>query len=250
MKSVLDVFPPVNPPGFVPTFAGPPPHWEGRTLTVGVCGRTFRIEREEDMEALWERVGDEDFGEDERMPYWAELWPASLLLGQWLFAKSAEISGKWCLELGCGLGLTAMAGAAAGARVAAMDYEWRAVRQARRNAVRNLPEVPFYTRMDWRAPAFRPGAFDFVWGSDILYETRFHAPLTPLFATLLAPGGRIWLAEPERKVSEPVWGGFAAAGFRVARLVSIQVPFQHYKATVNLWELTRQDRREHAAASS
>jgi predicted nicotinamide N-methyase len=239
MKSVLDAFLPTNPPGFAPVFSGPPPAWVGKVLEVRFPERTFRVEREEDMEALWERVGDEDFGEDERMPYWAELWPASLLLCQWLFAKSAEISGRPCLELGCGLGLTAMAGAAAGARVAAMDYEWRAVRQARRNAARNLREIPFFTRMDWRAPAFRPGAFDFLWGSDILYETRFHAPLTPLFESLLAPGGRIWLAEPERKVSEPVWGGLAEAGFRVTRLIALQVPFQHYHSTVNLWELTR-----------
>lgn len=239
MKNALDAFPPANPPGFVPVFAGPPPQWSGKSLTVRLGGRTFRLEREEDMEALWERVGDEDFGEDERMPYWAELWPASLLLCQWLFAKNPEISGKACLDLGCGLGLTAMAGAAAGGRVAAMDYEWRAVRQARVNAVRNLDAPPFFTRMDWRAPAFRPGSFEFVWGSDILYETRFHATLTPLLATLPAPGGRIWLAEPVRQVSEPVWEGFVRAGFDVRRLVSVQVPFQHYRASVNLWELTR-----------
>lgn len=239
MKNALDAFPPQVPAGFAPGFDGPPPAWDGGVLEVRLGGRVFRLVREEDMEALWERVGDEDFGEDERMPYWAELWPASLLLCQWLFAKSADISGKLCLELGCGLGLSAMAGAAAGARVAAMDYEWRAVAQARGNAARNLPATPFFTRMDWRAPGFRPGTFSFLWGSDILYETRFHAPLTPLFDSLLAPGGRIWLAEPERKVSEPVWGAFAAAGFQVTRLYAVKVPFQHYQTTVNLWELTR-----------
>ncbi|NDY57504.1 methyltransferase [Desulfovibrio sulfodismutans] len=239
MKNALDAFPPQIPAGFAPVFDGPPPAWAGEVLEIRLNGRVFRLAREEDMEALWARVGDEDFGEDERMPYWAELWPASLLLCQWLFARRADICGKLCLELGCGLGLSAMAGAAAGARVAAMDYEWRAVAQARKNAARNLLDVPFFTRMDWRAPAFRPGTFPFLWGSDILYETRFHAPLAPLFPTLLAPGGRIWLAEPERKVSEPVWAGFAAAGFQVTRLFSAKVPFQHYQTTVNLWELTR-----------
>lgn len=239
MKSVLDAFPPFPPADFSPVFDGPPPRWTDNHLEVRFGGRLWRVEREADMEALWERVGQEEFGEDERMPYWAELWPASLLLCQWLCSRRAVISGKWCLELGCGLGLSAMAGAAAGARVAAMDHEWRAVIRARDNAARNVAASPFFTRMDWRAPAFRQGAFDFIWGSDILYETRFHAPLTPLFRSLLAPGGRIWLAEPERTVSEPVWGGLVEAGFDVVRLVKVSVPFQHYHAGVNLWEVAR-----------
>ncbi len=211
MKSALDAFPPCSPVDFSPVFDGPPPRWVGNRLEVRLGDRAWRVEREADMEALWERIGDEDFGEDERMPYWAELWPASLVLCRWLFARRETIAGKWCLELGCGLGLSAMAGAGAGARVAAMDYEWRAVIRARNNAVRNLAVPPFFTRMDWRAPGFRPGAFDFIWGSDILYETRFHAPLTPLFRSLLAPGGRNWLAAPERKVSAPVWQGLVGA---------------------------------------
>ncbi|QLA16850.1 class I SAM-dependent methyltransferase [Desulfolutivibrio sulfoxidireducens] len=239
MKSVLDAFPPSSPADFSPVFDGPPSRWVGNRLEVRFGGRAWCVEREADMEALWERVGDEDFGEDERMPYWAELWPASLILCQWLFSRRDAIAGRWCLELGCGLGLTAMAGAAVGARVAAMDYEWRAVTRARDNAARNIPVIPFFARMDWRAPAFRTGAFSFIWGSDILYETRFHAPLTPLFTSLLAPGGRIWLAEPERKVSEPVWQGLVEAGFDVVRLSAVSVPFQHYRATVNLWEVTR-----------
>jgi len=125
MKNALDAFPPQVPAGFSPGFDGPPPAWDGGVLEVRLGGRVFRPLREEDMEALWERVGDEDFGEDERMPYWAELWPASLLLCRWLFAKSADISGKLCLELGGGLGLSALAGSAAGARVGAMASRGR-----------------------------------------------------------------------------------------------------------------------------
>jgi len=40
-------------------------------------------------------------------------------------------------------------------------------------------------------------------------------------------------------VSEPVWQGLVEAGFDVVRLSAVSVPFQHYRATVNLWEVTR-----------
>ncbi len=192
------------------------------------------------MEALWERIGDEDFGEDERMPYWAELWPASLVLCRWLFepaGRPSPASGAW--NWGAAWGFRPWPGPGRGPGWRPWTTSGGAVIRARNNAVGNLGGPPFFTRMDWRAPGFRPGAFDFIWGSDILYETRFHAPLTPLFRSLLAPGGRIWLAEPERKVSEPVWQGLVGAGFHVVRLCAVSVPFQHYHASVNLWEVTR-----------
>ena len=48
--------------------------------------------------------------EDERLPYWTELWPSSIALCRWLEERRAEIAGRPCLDLGCGLGLTAMVG--------------------------------------------------------------------------------------------------------------------------------------------
>ena len=55
------------------------------------------------MEALWERLGQDGFGTDEHMPYWAEIWPASLLLAAWLGARRSMIAGRRCLDLGCGM---------------------------------------------------------------------------------------------------------------------------------------------------
>ena len=47
-------------------------------LTVNACGRDWTLERAADMEALWESMT--EFTEDERLPYWTELWPSSLVL--------------------------------------------------------------------------------------------------------------------------------------------------------------------------
>jgi len=50
-------------------------------IEVKTAGRIWKIERTADLETLWDSIGEDDFGEDERLPYWAELWPASVLLG-------------------------------------------------------------------------------------------------------------------------------------------------------------------------
>jgi predicted nicotinamide N-methyase len=206
-------------------------------LRIHLADREFVLARDQDMEALWDSLGGEAFGNDERMPYWAEIWPASLLLSAWLLKRRADIADRRCLELGCGMGLSAMAGAAAGARVTAVDYEERAIAVAAANAAAN--ETPLSLAvMDWRRPCLAPAQFEMIWGSDILYETRFYEPLVRLFRTLTAPGGRIWLAEPMRQVSRPVWGRLITDGFRVEELHEEVVPFTTYRATVALYEIS------------
>ena len=189
------------------------------------------------MEALWERLGQDEFGADEHMPYWAEIWPASLLLAAWLGVSRGAIAGRRCLDLGCGMGLSALAGAAFGGRVTAVDYEAAAVAHAAQNARAGGLDVALAV-MDWRRPCFAPGGFDVIWGSDILYETRFYEPLVGLFRLLLAPGGRIWLSEPWREVSRSVWDRLAADGFAVARVHEEPVSFSTYRSTVSLYEIS------------
>jgi len=207
-------------------------------LDVEALGRTWRLDRTGDMETIWENMSREEFGEDERMPYWAELWPASIMLLQWLGRNQGRIAGRTCLDIGCGLGLTAIAASALGARVVGMDHQWPAVYFSRENAGLNNVAQPLWAQMDWCAPAFKPGSFDFIWGGDIVYETRFYHPLTALFRECLAPGGAIWLAEPRRSVSRPVWERLAADGFAVRKLLTEPVPVEGYHVTVNLWEMT------------
>ncbi|WP_243367719.1 class I SAM-dependent methyltransferase [Fundidesulfovibrio soli] len=210
-------------------------------LVVEELGRAWQLNRTGDLEAIWENMSREEFGEDERMPYWAELWPASTLLCRWLSRNKRAISGRMCLDVGCGLGLTGIVGTWLGANVVGMDHQWPAVYFSRENAALNAVEQPMWVQMDWCAPAFKPRCFDFMWGGDIVYETRFYHPLTRLFREYLAPGGRIWLAEPKRSVSAPVWDRLAGDGFNVRKLFTEPVPVEGYHVTVNLWEMTLPD---------
>lgn len=209
-------------------------------LSIDVCGRTWAIERLGDLESLWRSLGQEEFGEDERIPYWSELWPASLLLSWWLEENRGAIRGRTCLDLGCGLGLTAIIAASFGARVIGMDYELEALRYARDNAELNGVGQPLWAAMDWRAPALKPGSIEFMWGGDIIYEKRFFEPLRELFAYALAPHGRIWLGEPQRSVSRPAWQWLAENGWNVRKVITRPVPTEGYTVTVNLWELSKQ----------
>lgn len=217
------------------SFAVPDP---GSRVEVEVEGRVWLLDRAADMEALWDAMDDGDLGEDERLPYWAEVWPASVLLGRHILRNAERLNGKNCLDMGCGLGLTGMIAASAGANVTAFDYEWPAVRFARHNASLNGVPQPLWLLMDWRNPAVRAGAFEFIWGGDVLYEKRFFDPLIRLFRHALAPNGRIWIGEPVRTVSRPVWERLADEGFETKKLTVEKVALCGQNATVNLWEIT------------
>ena len=169
-------------------------------LTVTSCGRVWYLERE-NMERLWDSMI--DFAtEDERLPYWAELWPSSLVLASWLQTQAALIQDKMCLDIGCGIGFTALVGQWLGARVIGMDYEPQALAFARRNAVRNGISQPWWIAMDWRCPALAADSIDVAWGGDIMYESRFAGPLADFLRYVLKPGGVAFVAEPSRQVYE------------------------------------------------
>lgn len=139
------------------------------TLNFPFLGTHFRVLRA-DMEQLWEEMVAENStahkdttihipdaetksvniieenrtkntktfeDKDERLPYWAELWPSSLALAKWLYENTKYIQGKNCLDLGCGLGFTAICGAWRGAHVLGVDYEERAIMLAKENALAN-----------------------------------------------------------------------------------------------------------------
>jgi len=221
-----------------------PPASPHQRLSIDMCGCTWAVERYGNLDELWDQMDQAAFGDDERLPYWCEVWPASLLLGRWLHEHAARIAGRRCLDMGCGLGLTALAASRLGARVVGLDYEWPALRYARRNQRLNLDPAadvqPGWVQMDWRAPGLRPGAFAYVWGGDIMYERRFIEPVARFLAHSLAPGGLVWLAEPNRGLYSEFRAHMLNLGWRCEKMLVERVPppyAQQTLATVNIWEL-------------
>ena len=212
-------------------------------ICVHLCGRPWRLVRTHELESLWNSMGEDDLNEDERLPYWTELWPASIALCSWLFEQRSTIAGRVCLDLGCGLGLTALVARWLGAKVMAFDYEFEALHYARINAGHNGISQPLWLAMDWRMPALARHSADCLWGGDIMYESRFAAPVLDFIEYALAPGGRAWVAEPCRNVYDVFrsalhargWAGRCVYEQKVEALYAQAVP-----VTVRVWELMRE----------
>ena len=101
---------------------------------------------------------------------------------------------------------------------------------------------PLWAVMDWRAPAVRAGSIDVLWGGDIMYETRFVAPVLQFLDHALAPDGRAWVAEPGRSVYDAFRTGMHQRGWDGRRVFTRKVEAlyaQPVPVTVQIWELTR-----------
>ena len=143
-------------------------------------------------------IDEEDFARDERLPYWADLWPSAVALARYISKK--DLGGKRVVELGCGVGLPSAVAIARGARVTVTDHYESALDFARYNVRVNLDQEPETRLLDWHISETQaPGTFGLVLAADVLYERRNATALAALVPTLLAPGGEIFLADPRRK---------------------------------------------------
>ena len=163
---------------------------------VPLRDRELSVLRPRDAEAL---LDEEAFDRDERMPYWAELWPSGVALARAVAGRSWR--GARILELGCGgLALPSIAAALGGARVVASDWSGEALGLAARNAARNGASLEVL-ECAWERPEalVRRAPWDLVLAADVLYERRDVEPLLRLLAAIDAPEALV--AEPGRPAS-------------------------------------------------
>ncbi|NUN99718.1 MAG: methyltransferase domain-containing protein [Saprospiraceae bacterium] len=188
------------------------------SLSIGQLSlKWLRIQNTDQLfdELLAKDADDPDL-EDERMPYWADLWPSALALSQYLLRHQDLISGKTTLEIGCGLGLCGMVAADIGARVTLSDYLPEPLEVVRYLWWLNRQEEPDLLQMDWRYPP-QNLQFDLLLASDISYEIRAHEPLVGAIRKLLKPGGRVLLSEPRRSTANAFFKLLAREGFLYER---------------------------------
>ncbi len=143
-----------------------------------------------------ELIDEDQYVEDERLPYWADLWPSAQVLAN----ESALMrwSGLRVLELGCGLGAVAIGAAMAGAEVTATDYYKDALHFAMYNVHRATGRVIETKLVDWTRLPSDLGRFDVVLASDVLYEHRYAALVAHALAMTLVKGGEAIVADPGR----------------------------------------------------
>jgi predicted nicotinamide N-methyase len=177
------------------------------TEEVEVDGRLLAITHPHDATEL---IDEEAFGCDEFLPYWAELWPSSVVLAGVVAALRTD--GLAVVELGCGLALPSIVAALGGARVLATDWSPEALAYVERNARANGAKLET-AHVAWAdADALvDAGPFDLVLAADVLYEPRNSAQLLELLPRL---GGEVLLADPGRPALDRFVGA-AAERWRV-----------------------------------
>ncbi len=163
-------------------------------------GVTYRITKPNDIDTLL-TIAEND--PEENLPYWAALWPSGVALADEILAEPELIQSGRVLELGTGLGVTAMAALSVGADLIISDYANESLQLAAYNITENGFNEPAVMQMNWRDPSdkFRKlvgNGFPVVIAADVLYELRDVEPLLELANWIVAPGGLLWLAEPRR----------------------------------------------------
>jgi predicted nicotinamide N-methyase len=134
-------------------------------------------------------------------PYWAELWPSGIELAH--AVSKRDWTGVRVVELGCGLGLPAVAAALAGARVLATDRSADALAFAAVNAEQNGASIET-ARCSWDDPdeLIASGPFRLVLASDVLYGQRNIDELDTLLPRLVGDDGEVWISDPERPLTD------------------------------------------------
>ena len=143
-----------------------------------------------------ELIDEEAFEIDERLPYWADLWPSAIALANRVIDERG--SGKKLLELGCGLGLVSAAALCAGYEVTATDYYEDALLFTAENARRLTGSTPRVQLVNWRTLPDDIGSYHRIVAADVLYEREYGSLVADVVAKLLAPNGTATIADPDR----------------------------------------------------
>jgi predicted nicotinamide N-methyase len=183
-----------------------------------------------------ELIDEEEFDRDERLPYWADVWPSARVLATHI--AQMEAKGRSLLELGCGAGLVASAAARAGFAVTATDYYEDSLRFTRMNVGEVAPRATIRTRLvDWRDLPKDLGTFDLVVASDVLYEPSYGTLVARAIARTLAPRGSAWVADPGRLAAESFVEEAHRLGLEAFTAERIPVIEGEAKQTIDLYLL-------------
>jgi predicted nicotinamide N-methyase len=152
---------------------------------------TLKILQLKDMETYLIRNIESEALSLENFPFWTMVWEGALVLADFL-VNQEPVPGRRILELGSGLGFVGLFTAARGHEVTLTDNSPDALAFAQFSAHYNKLSNATVKFLDWEKPDL-PQPYDWIVGSDILYEPKNFGLLLDIFARYLAPEGRIYL---------------------------------------------------------
>lgn len=192
------------------------------------------------LNALIAKGEDHEDYQDDRLPYWADLWHAAIALGRYLVHEQVVQPGELVTEIGCGLGLPGIVAGMLGGQVTLTDYLPEALEFAQLNWSQNNTQPAKYAVLDWRKP--EPAlAADLLLASDVAYENRAFAALTKALPLLVRSHGRIILSEPSRGVAKPFLAQLQDLPGFAAQQSQIRVLWDDCWIAVNILDLKKLD---------
>ena len=204
------------------------------TVSVEVAGKPVSILKPRNSDDL---ISEADYVRDERLPYWADVWPSSVILATCMAKEAGR--GRSLLELGCGLGIVSVTAMRAGFDVLSTDYYEDALRFTRANAWRSLQREPVTRMVDWREVPSDLGTFDMIVAADVLYEMAYAELVADILAAALAPKGTAIIADPGRIGVDRFLEACVARG--LARIERNSQPFVEgtIRQTITLYSVRR-----------
>ncbi|HET7553157.1 MAG TPA: methyltransferase [Gemmatimonadaceae bacterium] len=205
-------------------------------LEVTAFGRELQLVAPRSAEDL---LSEDDFERDERLPYWADLWPSSYALADRVASEDGRPGGRplRLLELGCGLGLVTIAALTADFEVLATDYYADALLFTRANAWHVLGKDPAVRLVDWRDLPADLGKFDRVVAADVLYEERYTTIVADTVVRTLSPSGTALIADPGRSALPAFLRECEARGLVVASVESWRYAEGDVRQTILVHEI-------------
>ena len=201
---------------------------------ITIAQRALRIVHPESAEDL---ISESEFEQDERLPYWAELWPSSRVLAERLLGIDG--AHRTLLELGCGAGLVATCASLVGFDVTASDYYDDALRFTRVNAWRNGAPAPRGLLLDWRNPIAPSHRFDMVVASDVLYERPYGELIAKVIDLMLAPKGTALVTDPGRVARDDFLTALSPLCLEIASRESSMYRDQSIRQTITTFVVAR-----------
>ena len=199
-----------------------------------LAGRKVTLHHPRNADAL---ISEEDYVQDERLPYWADIWPSSRVLAERVVTMQAD--GRRLLELGCGAGLVSVAAAIAGFDVTASDYYEDALRFTALNVLVNTGTLIDTREADWRRFPHDMGRFDLVVASDVLYEREYAGLIASVLDRTLTGRGRALIADPGRVAAPDFVEQCKERGMPTA--IGDRIPFEEgeIRQMIDLYEVRR-----------